>query len=102
MTFSVSDLRDLRLTLDEWNTLMHGGEVLAESIHVDMLVLAGLAVWKDHPDHPDRDWDLTDAGRTACDLIDQVFDWDAFAFIVAEVADTEPTEIINLQVPMFV
>ena len=102
MTFSVSDLRDLRLTLDEWNTLMHGGEVLAESIHVDMLVLAGLAVWKDHPDHPDRDWDLTDAGHTACDLIDQVFDWDAFAFVLDD-DKTEPfAKIINLQVPMFV
>ncbi len=100
MKFSVSDLRDLRLTLDEWNALTHLAlAVEPNRAHVDMLVLAGLAVRTSvHP----PEWDLTDAGHAACDLIDQVFDWDAFAFIVSEVEDTEPTDIINLQVPMFV
>lgn len=99
MKFSVSDLRDLRLTLDEWHSLFHMGEFDSIRAHMDMLVLAGLVVRTSvHP----PEWDLTDAGHAACDLIDQVFDWDAFAFVVSEVEETEPTEIINLQVPMFV
>ena len=77
---TLETLRDLRLTNDEWNTLFHAGEWKAERGDVDALVLAGLAVWKDHPDHPERDWDLTEAGHAACNVIDLIFDWDTFAF----------------------
>ena len=76
---TISDLRAFKLTEDEWHTLMHAGEWRANSNHVDMLVLAGLAVWKDHPDHPERDWDLTDAGHDACNTINLIFDWTDFA-----------------------
>ncbi len=73
---TLETLRDLRLTNDEWNTLFHAGEWKAERDHVDMLVLAGLAVWTDDGE----DWNLTEAGHAACNVIDLIFDWDTFAF----------------------
>jgi len=80
-TLTTSDLRALKLTEDEWHTLFHSGEFTADSNRVDMLVLAGLAVWKDEPDHPERNWDLTEEGRAACNTIDLIFDWADFAHV---------------------
>ena len=109
---SVCDLRNLRLTLDEWSTLhsmasrdfdpsLIGGPMRND---IDTLVLAGLLErhrcvteggWIDR-------WTVTESGRGAAAMVDGIFDWDAFTFIASEVEETEPTEIINLQVPMFV
>jgi hypothetical protein len=35
-------------------------------------------------------------------MVNKIFDWDEFAFVTSDVADTEPTEIINLQTSMFI
>ena len=112
MTFTVSDLRALRLTLDEWSTLctmdsdcydqsLIGGPMRKD---LDMLVLAGLLErqrcmteggWIDR-------WAVTESGRVTAAMVNKIFDWDEFAFVTSDVADTEPTEIINLQTSMFI
>jgi len=112
MTFTVSDLRALRLTSNEWNSLMHMGEAEPVIDDMHMLVLAGLArrvaVRNPHDDTDVRwldEWDLTDAGRAACNAIDMIFDWDTFALACDEDETESFTEIIKLgpvHVPMFV
>ena len=72
-TPTTSDLRALKLTEEEWHALMHMGELEPNRAHLDMLVLAGLAVRTSiHP----PEWDLTEAGHEACNAIDFVLDWD--------------------------
>ena len=104
--FSVSDLRSLRLTLDEWD-LVHtlwrlGADVDAlepapERMQLDMLVLAGLV------ERDDDTWRLTDAGTKAGYIINQIFDWEEFAFCKDSLEITESfDEVIPLQVPLFV
>ena len=114
MTFTVSDLRAPRLTLDEWSTLesvasrdfdwsLLGGPMRND---IDTLVLAGLLErqrcmteggWIDR-------WFVTEAGRAACTMIDKIFNWDEFAYVCDWGDDkTEPfADVINLQIPMFV
>ena len=112
MTFTVSDLRALRLTFDEWSTLcsmassdydqsLVGGPMRKD---LDMLVLAGLLErqrcmteggWIDR-------CVVTESGRVTAAMVNKIFDWDEFAFVTSEVADTEPTEIVNLQTSMFI
>ena len=115
MTFTVSDLRALRLTFDEWSTLcsmasndydqsLVGGPMRKD---IDTLVLAGLLErqrcmteggWIDR-------WTVTENGRTASIMVDKIFDWEEFAYVSGWDDDdsTEPfAKIINLQVPMFV
>ncbi len=111
---SVCDLRNLRLTLDEWSTLhsmasrdfdpsLIGGPMRND---IDTLVLAGLLErqrsmteggWIDR-------WAMTENGRAAATMIDKVFDWDEFAYVCDWGDDkTEPfADVINLQIPMFV
>jgi hypothetical protein len=71
---------------------------------IDMLVLAGLLErqrcmteggWVDR-------WAVTESGRVTAAMVNKIFDWDEFAFVTSDVADTEPTEIINLQTSMFI
>ena len=83
-----SDLRALKLTEDEWHALMHMGELEPNRAHLDMLVLAGLAVRTSiHP----PEWDLTEAGHEACNAIDFILDWDDFTFKGPE-SPSEPSE----------
>ena len=99
---NISELQDLKLTEDEWHSLMHMGELEPNRAHLDMLVLAGLAV-RTSIDPPE--WDLTEAGHEACNAIDFVLDWDDFTFKAPESpseASEEPveadivTEIVSL------
>ena len=94
-TPTTSDLRALKLTEDEWHSLMHMGEFDPIRAHMDMLVLAGLAV-RTHIHPPE--WDLTEAGHAACNAIDLILDWDDFVF-VGDGEDTEPFGIIQLESP---
>ena len=81
---NVQDLKDFRLTEQEWHTLTHGGELQADPNIVDVLVLAGLAEWDIGVfAREEGDWLLTDEGRTARDAIDLIFDWDEFIFTKA-------------------
>tara|TARA_B100000131_G_scaffold200461_1_gene192681 strand:- start:478 stop:729 length:252 start_codon:yes stop_codon:yes gene_type:complete len=78
---NVQDLKEFRLTEQEWHTLMHCGELQADPNIVDVLVLAGLATWDDGEfARTEGDWDLTEQGHVACDAIDMIFDWDEFVF----------------------
>tara|TARA_B100000427_G_scaffold320510_1_gene319946 strand:- start:73 stop:633 length:561 start_codon:yes stop_codon:yes gene_type:complete len=92
-TPTTSDLRALKLTEDEWHSLMHMGEFDPIRAHMDMLVLAGLAV-RTHIHPPE--WDLTEAGHAACNAIDLILDWDDFVF-VGDGEDTEPFGVIQLE-----
>ena len=90
---NISELQDFRLTEEEWHALMHMGEFDPNRAHMDMLVLAGLAV-RTHVHPPE--WDLTEAGHEACNAIDLVLDWDDFAFKAPESpseASEEPAEV---------
>ena len=90
---NISELQDLKLTEDEWHALMHMGELEPNRAHLDMLVLAGLAV-RTSIDPPE--WDLTEAGHEACNAIDLVLDWDDFVFKASESpseASEEPAEV---------
>ena len=92
---NISELQDFKLTEDEWHSLMHMGEFDPIRAHMDMLVLAGLAV-RTHIHPPE--WDLTEAGHAACNAIDLILDWDDFVF-VGDGEDTEPFGIIQLESP---
>ena len=74
---NISDLRDLKLTQDEWNLLpgIAAGHMTYErkQSHVDMLVLAGLVI------HLNEGLALTTAGVEAAAEIDMIFDWEEFA-----------------------
>ena len=95
MTPTVSDLRDLKLTENEWSTLhtlrsdCYDQSLVGELMRadVDMLVLSGLcrrlSVW--NPDTGKRvrwtdQWELTPEGVDAANAIDMIFDWDSFTF----------------------
>ena len=77
---NISDLRDLKLTMEEWDALVHPEPLRVDLKIVDMLVLAGLAEW-DIGEHArdEGEWLLTDEGRAARDAIDMIFDWTQFA-----------------------
>ena len=77
---NISELRDLKLTMEEWDTLVHPEPLRIDLKIVDMLVLAGLVEW-DIGEHArdEGEWLLTDKGRSARDAIDMIFDWTQFA-----------------------
>ena len=77
---NISELRDLKLTMEEWDTLVHPEPFRIDLKIVDMLVLAGLVEW-DIGEHArdEGEWLLTDKGRSARDAIDMIFDWTQFA-----------------------
>ncbi len=88
-TPTISDLRALKLTEEEWHALMHMGELEPNRAHLDMLVLAGLAVRTSiHP----PEWDLTEAGHEACNAIDFILDWDDFVFVEGPESPSEASE----------
>ena len=73
---NISDLRDLKLTMEEWETLVHPDPLRVDLKIVDILVLAGLAEWEWGVfAREEGEWLLTDEGRAACDAIDMIFDW---------------------------
>ncbi len=85
-TLTISDLRALKLTENEWSTLhtlrsadydqsLVGGPMRAD---VDMLVLSGLV--ERISIHP-PEWAMTDEGIDAANAIDLVFDWADFAHV---------------------
>ena len=78
---NISDLRNLKLTMEEWDTLVHPEPFQVDLKIVDMLVLAGLVEW-DIGEHArdEGEWILTDKGRAARDAIDMIFDWSEFAY----------------------
>ena len=78
---NISDLRDLKLTMEEWETLVHPDPLRVDLKIVDILVLAGLAEWEWGVfAREEGEWLLTDEGRAACDAIDMIFDWGEFAY----------------------
>ena len=78
---NISELRDFKLTQEEWDTLVHPEPFQVDLKIVDMLVLAGLVEW-DIGEHArdEGEWLLTDKGRSARDAIDMIFNWKEFAF----------------------
>jgi len=82
---NLNELRDFKLTLDEWNLIpgIGAGHMTYErkQAHVDMLVLAGLV------EHTDGEsLALTPDGEEAAAAIDMIFDWDDFALVTDEPA----------------
>jgi hypothetical protein len=78
MNTNISDLRDLKLNNDEWDTLagiFNGCTVPCKdwSMHVDMLVMAGLVK------RLNEGLALTTEGVEAATAIDMIFDWEEFA-----------------------
>ncbi len=97
---NISDLRDLKLTQEEWHTLMHNRELFADPAIVDVLVLAGLAEWDiGEFAREEGEWLLTDAGRVACDAIDMIFNWEEFAFNPAKSVEEQDTVSVLLSEP---
>ncbi len=93
---NISELRDLKLTQEEWHTLMHAGEFQADPGTVDMFVLAGLAEWDiGEFAREEGEWLLTDEGRAACDAIDMIFNWEEFAFNPAKSVEDDDTVFLN-------
>lgn len=73
---NVETLKDYRMSLDDWNALasIHSGNASPNSIHVEMLILAGLVeIDNENPV-------LTVDGYNAAVEIDMIFDWEEFAF----------------------
>jgi len=75
---NISELRDLKLSIDEWSLLpgIAARHMTYEwkDEHIDMLVLSGLVERIDHVAC------LTEAGKEAARAIDMIFDWEVFAF----------------------
>jgi hypothetical protein len=93
---NISELRDLKLTQEEWHTLMHCGELGACPSIVDVLVLAGLAEWDiGEFAREEGEWLLTDEGRAACDAIDMIFNWEEFAFNPAKSVEDDDIVFLN-------
>ena len=93
---NISDLRDLKLTQEEWHTLMHNRELFCDPAIVDVLVLAGLAEWDiGEFAREEGEWLLTDAGHAACDAIDMIFNWEEFAFNPAKSVEDDDTVFLN-------
>jgi hypothetical protein len=72
---NISDLRDLKLTMEEWLALtaVEVGARTATSECIDMLVLAGLVK------RLNEGLALTTEGVEAAAEIDMIFDWEEFA-----------------------
>ena len=88
---NLNELRDFKLTLDEWNLIpgIAAGHMTYErkQAHVDMLVLAGLV------EHTDGEsLSLTPDGEEAAAAIDMIFDWDDFALVTDEPAKVNAME----------
>ena len=90
---NVNELRDMKLTLDEWFLLTSIGIAARhmayerKQAHVDMLVLAGLV------EHTDAEsLALTPDGEAAAAAIDMVFDWEDFALVTDEPAKVNALE----------
>lgn len=88
---NLNELRDFKLTLDEWNLIpgIGAGHMTYErkQAHVDMLVLAGLV------EHTDAEsLALTPDGEAAAAAIDVIFDWDDFALVTDEPAKVNAME----------
>ena len=93
---NISELRELKLTQEEWHTLMHAGELFADPGTVDVLVLAGLAEWDiGEFAREEGEWLLTDEGRAACDAIDMIFNWEEFAFNPAKSVEDDDIVFLN-------
>ena len=76
MNTNISDLRDLKLNNDEWDMLAgisNGCRFHPRSMHVDMLVMAGLVK------RLNEGLALTTEGVEAATAIDMIFDWEEFA-----------------------
>ena len=86
---NISDLRDLKLTQDEWNLLpgIAAGHMTYErkQSHVDMLVLAGLVI------RLNEGLALTTAGVEAATEIDMIFDWEEFAHRPSKAIEEQDT-----------
>tara|TARA_B100000287_G_scaffold314410_1_gene297828 strand:- start:235 stop:732 length:498 start_codon:yes stop_codon:yes gene_type:complete len=97
---NISELRDFKLTQEEWHTLMHNRELFCDPAIVDVLVLAGLAEWDiGEFAREEGEWLLTDAGRAACDAIDMIFNWEEFAFNPAKSVEEQDTVSVLLSDP---
>jgi len=90
---NVNELRDYKLTLDEWFLLTSIGIAARhmaydrKPAHVDMLVLAGLV------EHTDAEsLALTPDGEAAAAAIDMIFDWEDFALVTDEPAKVNALE----------
>ena len=88
---NLNELRDYKLTLDEWSLLpgIAARHMTYErkQAHVDMLVLAGLV------EHTDAEsLALTPDGEAAAAAIDMVFDWEDFALVTDEPAKVNALE----------
>ena len=90
---NVNELRDYKLTLDEWFLLTSIGIAARhmayerKQAHVDMLVLAGLV------EHTDAEsLALTPDGEAAAAAIDMIFDWEDFALVTDEPAKVNALE----------
>jgi ABC-type uncharacterized transport system ATPase subunit len=88
---NLNELRDFKLTLDEWNLIpgIAARHMTYErkQAHVDMLVLAGLV------EHTDAEsLALTPDGEAAAAAIDMVFDWEDFALVTDEPAKVNALE----------
>ena len=88
---NLNELRDFKLTLDEWNLIpgIGAGHMTYErkQAHVDMLVLAGLV------EHTDAEsLALTPDGEAAAAAIDAIFDWEDFALVTDEPAKVNALE----------
>ena len=93
---NISELRDFKLTMEEWDTLVHPEPFRVDLKIVDMLVLAGLAEWDIGEQARDEgEWLLTDEGRAARDAIDMIFDWTQFAHREDKPVEDDDTVFLN-------
>ena len=90
MNTNISDLRDLKLNNDEWDTLagiFNGCTAPSKdwSMHVDMLVMAGLVK------RLNEGLALTTEGVEAATAIDMIFDWEEFAHRPSKTIEEQET-----------
>ena len=92
---NLNELRDFKLTLDEWNLIpgIGAGHMTYErkQAHVDMLVLAGLVEGSDT-----ESLALTPDGEAAAAAIDTIFDWHDFAFAEDAESPSDGEEMVFL------
>jgi len=92
---NISELRDLKLTQEEWHALKRT-ELFPDPAIVDVLVLAGLAEWEWGVfARENGEWNLTDEGRAACDAIDMILNWEEFAFNPAKSVEDDDIVFLN-------
>ena len=93
---NINELKDYKLTLDEWNLIpgILAGHMTYERelAHVEMLVLAGLV----SRDEPDRVPVLTNEGVDAARAIDLIFDWDDFAHVEGAESPSDGEDMVFL------